>query len=100
MPVKKQTLKTLNLERMVLQESKCTFFIKGPLRNTNKNFYQTPIEIRSYPYNYKNCVIKTLHDHIGKRKNLRTTGQLIISYKKPHLSISTSHIERRCKNSL
>ena len=85
--------KTFNLEHMVLEDSKCTFLIKRPLKNSRKKFYQPPIEISTYPYNKKICVIKTLHDYIGK-KNLRTTGQLILSYKKLHLSISTSTVER------
>lgn len=93
-----ETLKVLNVEHMVLEDSKCTFFIKRLLKTTRKNFHQPPVEIRSNPCNTKICVIKTLHDYIGKSKNLRTTAELIISYKKPHVSISTSTIERWFKN--
>ena len=69
-----QTLKALYIEHMVLEDSKCIFFIKEPLKTAKKKIHQPPIEFRSYPDNDQICVIKTLHDCIGKTKKMRTTG--------------------------
>ena len=43
---------------------------------------------------------KLVNEYISKAKNLRTTGQLIISYEKLHLHSSTSTIARWCINIL
>ena len=53
-----QTLKSLYVEHMVLEDSKCTFFINEPLKTTRKNFHQPPIKFRSYPDNEKNVLLK------------------------------------------
>ena len=76
------TLKSLNIYHIVLEDSKCTLFIKELLKTTRQNFHQTPIKFRSYPDIEEISVIKNLHDYIVKTKNLRMTGQLTISLKK------------------
>ena len=38
-----QTMKALNIKNMVLERSKCTFFIKKPMKTTKPGFHQSPI---------------------------------------------------------
>ena len=95
-----ETLEALNIDHMILEDSKCTFFINKPLKTTRKNFHQPPIEFVSYPHDESLCIIKTLNDYINITATIRKSRNLIISYKKPHNAVCKSTIARWCKNIL
>ena len=82
---------------MLLQKGKCTFFIKRPIKTTKPGFHHSPIAFSEYPWHRKICIVTTITDYLQITKNLRTTNQLIISYKKPHKALITSTISRWCK---
>lgn len=75
-----------------------TFFIKELLKTTRKIFRQLSVEFRSYPDNEKICVIKILHDYIGKnKKSDNNRAAYDQSLKNPHLPVSTSTMTRLFK---
>ena len=92
-----QTVKALNIKDMLLEKGKCTFFIKRPMKTTKPGFHQSPIVFSEYPSNRKICIVTTITHYLEIRKDLWTTDQLIVSYKKPHKAVTTSTISRWCK---
>ena len=90
-------MKALNIKDMLLEKGKCTFFIKRPMKTTKPGFHQSPIVFSEYPSNRKICIVTTITHYLEIRKDLGTTDQLIVSYKKPHKAVTTSTISRWCK---
>ena len=50
-----------------------------------------------YPSNRRICIVTTITHYLEITKDLRTTDQLIITYKKSHNAVTTSTISRWCK---
>ena len=94
---KDQTLKAVNIKDMLLERGKCTFFIKRPMKTTKPGFYQSLIAFSDYSSNSKICIVTTIIHYLEITKDLQITDQLIISYKKPHKTVTTSTIRRWCK---
>ena len=92
-----QTVKPLNIKDMLLEKDKCTFFIKRPMETTKAGFHQSPIVFSEYPSNRKICIVTTITHCLEITKGLRTTDQLIVSYKKPHKAVTISTISSWCK---
>ena len=82
---------------MLLEKGKCTFFIKRPTKSTKPGFHQSPNVFSEYPSNRKVCIVTTITHYLEITKDVRTTDQLIISYKKPDKAITSSTISRWCK---
>ena len=89
-----QTVKALNIKDMLLEKSKCIFFIKRPMKTAKPSFRQSPIVFSEYPSNRKICIVTTITHYLEITKDLRTTDQLIVSYKKPRKAVTTSTISR------
>ena len=87
---------TVNIKDMLLEKGKCTFFIKRPMKTTKPGFHHSPIAFSEYPRHRKIYIVATITHYLQITKHLRTTNQLIISYKKPHKVLITSTISR-CK---
>ena len=87
-----QTVKSLNIKDMLLEKGKCTFSIKRPMKTAKPGFHQSPIVFSEYPSNRKICIVTTVTHYLEITKDLRTTDQLIVSYKKPHKAVTTSMI--------
>ena len=64
------------------------------MKTTKPGFHQSPIVFSGCPSNRKICIVTTITHYLEITKNLRTTDQLIISYKKPHKAVTTSTISR------
>ena len=92
-----QTVKVLDIKDMLLEKGKCTFFMKRPVKTTKPGFHQSSIVFLEYPSNRKICIVTTITHYLEMTKDLRTTDQLILSYKKPHKAVTTSTISRWCK---
>ena len=54
-----QSVKALNIKDMVLEKSKCTFFIKKSMKTTELGFHQSHIAFSEYPSNRKICMVTT-----------------------------------------
>ena len=89
-----QTGKALNIKDILLEKGKCKFFIKKPMKTAKPGFHQSPIVFSEYPSNKKICIVTLITHYLEITKDLRTTDQLIISYKKPHKAVTTSTISR------
>ena len=82
---------------MVLERSKCTFFIKKPMKTTKPGFHQSPIAFSEYPSNGKICIVTTFTLCLGITKTYKSIDQLIINCKTPYKAVPTSTISRWCK---
>ena len=92
-----QTVKALNIKDMLLEKGKSTFFINRPMKTAKQSFHQSPIVFSTYPSNRKICIVTTINQYLEITKDLRTTDQVVISYKKPHKAVTTSTISKWCK---
>ena len=60
-------------------------------------FHQSPLVFPEYRSNRKICIVTKITHYLEITKDLRTTDQLIITYKKSHNAVTTSTISRWCK---
>ena len=90
-------VKALNIKDMLLEKVKWIFFIKRPMKTTKPGFHQSPIVLSEYPSNRKICIVTIINHYLEITKDLWSTDQLIISYKKPHKAVTTRTISRWCK---
>ena len=49
---------------MLLEKSKCTFFIKRPVKSTKPGFHQSPFVFSEYPSNRKICIVTNITYHL------------------------------------
>ena len=87
----------LSLDHMSLGKSKCTFFVPELLKTSRPGFNQTPIEFLEFPNNKKLCIVATLCEYIKRTENIRSSSQLLISFKQPHKAVQISTVSRWCK---
>ena len=74
-----QTVKALNIKNMVLERSKCTFFIKKPMKTTKPGFHQSPIAFSEYPSNGKICIVTTFTHGLGITKTYKSMISLLLT---------------------
>jgi len=90
-----QTLQFLNLNCMLRQEDRYTFYIASLLKTTRPAFHQMPLEFLAYPHNQKLCVVRNLDEYITRTQGLRNgCFQLLISPSKPYKGVKSSTIGR------
>ena len=79
---------------MLLEKGRYKFLIQRAMKTTKPDFHQYPIAISEYPSNWKIRIVNTIIHYLEITKNLRFTGQLIISYKKPQKAVTTNTISK------
>ena len=95
-----QTIKLLNIESMQVLEHEYVFFVDQKVKQTRVGFHIEPIRFLEYPSDKRLCVFTHLNEYIQRTKPIRKSDQLLISYLKPHASISTDTLARWVKNML
>ena len=85
-------MKALNIKDMLLEKDKCTFFEANESHKTE--FSLVSYCVLRIPFKYETCIVTRITHYLEITKNLRTTDQLIICYKKPHKAVTTSTISR------
>jgi len=90
-----QTMATLNIETMSLNDKRCTFFVHSLLKQTRRRVHQKPIELLAFKDEPDLCIVTTLKEYLNRTKPLRGNDtQLFISLQKPHRGVSTDTISR------
>ena len=93
-----QTLHGLNVQDMVLSDTKCVFLLTSLLKTSAPNRHKTHIELLAYPPDPKLCVINCLKAYLERTKPHRCgTGQLFLSIQKPFAAVSRDTISRWLK---
>ena len=90
------TLSNINLDNIYFHEENCTIYFNVLLKSTRVNFQQEPLSFMPYE-NEKICVINVLKHYINRTRDIRKDSQLLISFRKPFLKISSDTISRWIK---
>ena len=65
-----KAVKALNINDILLEKSKCTFFIRRPMKTTKPGFHQSPIVFSEYPSNRKIFIVTTITHYLEITKDL------------------------------
>ena len=96
-----QTILCLDLNNMLIEDSKCTFFITKLLKHSIKGRHQKPLQFEAFTLNSNICIVNALKSYISRTQTLRKTEtQLLISFNKPHKAVSGDTIKRWLKEVL
>ena len=98
---RRQTLHSLDITNMDLNEEKCTFVIKSLLKTSRPGKHLAPIEVLSYKPDRKLCPVAHIEEYVKRTSDIRgDQRQLFVSYQKPHKEISSDTVSRWLKNTL
>lgn len=92
-----QTLGSLKLEDMHLDEEKCVFYISSLMKQSRPKFHPAPLEFLAFSKNDNICVVQCITDYLERTKELRknmSLGGFFVSFAKPHKVISSRTISR------
>ena len=93
-----QTIFTLSLDNMSIEDSKVRFTITEKLKHTRAGTHQKPLEFLAYPIDQKLCIVTHLKVYLDKTKSLRNDEkQLLIRCIKPHKAVSRDTISQWIK---
>lgn len=100
-----QTLHLLLLVNMAFGEESVSVLLGGNIKQCRPKFNVRTIVFKAYPQDYRLCVVKTMKEYIERTERLRTEsgnadGRLLISYIKPHRSVSKDTVARWLKTML
>lgn len=93
---RKQTLMLLDTRNMILKHSSCTFVLSGLVKTARPTDPKRSLVIKSYAPDRRLCVMYAMREYVRRTKKLRLLGktQLLISYQKPHNSITSQTLSR------
>ena len=87
---RRQTLHSLRIDLMSLSADKCIFTITSLLKTSRPGKHLSFIEFQAYAPDIRLCVVRHLEHYVNRTSHLRgDETQLLISYSKPHKSVST-----------
>ena len=93
-----QTIFSLSLDNMSIEDSKVRFTITEKLKHTRAGTHQKPLEFLPYPIDQKLCIVNHLKVYLDKTKSIRNDEkQLLISCMKPHKAVSRDPISQWIK---
>lgn len=95
-----QSLQLLDLNNMVKENEKFTFFLLGNFKQARPNFAQQKLVFPLYPNDKRLCVYTTLEIYLEKTRDLRIGTKLLISTVKPYQCITVDTISRWLKSIL
>lgn len=96
-----QGLKALSLHNACLTDAKCVFYIDVLLKTSRPGCHIKPIEIYRYDVDSELCPVRHVLLYVEMTKSLRKDQtQLLISYAKPHNSVTTDTLSRWLKKTM
>ena len=86
---RRQTLQALDVLTMVIDGTKCTFFINLLLKTSCHGKHLGPIELLSYKPNMRLCPVTHIHEYLEQTAKFRREQRklFIISYQMPHKEV-------------
>lgn len=98
---RRQILHSLHIDLMSLSTDKCVFTITSLLKTSRPGKHLSFIEFQVYAPDIRLYVVRHLEHYVSKTSSLRgDEKKLVISYSKPHKSVSTVTISRWLKTTL
>lgn len=98
---RRQILHSLRIDLMSLSTDKCVFTITSLLKTSRPGKHLSFIEFQAYAPDIRLYVVRHLEHYVSKTSSLRgDEKKLLISYSKPHKSVSTVTISRWLKTTL
>lgn len=94
-----QTLSSLRVEDIQLNQESCFIFIQSLLKTSKKGVQQRPIELVKFSQQNL-CTIDVLKTYLYRTESLRKGTKLFISYQRPHKDVSTETLSRWIKQVL
>ena len=93
-----QTLHQLSTNNMIKTENKIILNLSAALKHTRPGKPLEKIEVNAYPHDKSLCVYTTLNEYLSCTEQWRgKDGPLLISYVKPHKSVSRDTVKRWIK---
>ena len=97
-----QTLHLLLLVNIAFGKESVSVLLGGNIKQCRPRFNVRNIVFKAYPQDYRLCVVKTMKEYLERTESLRTEsgnadGRLLISYIKPHRSVSKDTVARWLK---
>lgn len=96
-----QTLHDLDINNMILTESKCPFFISTLLKHSKRGSHQKPIEFLAFTDNPSLCIVEAIKTYVNMTQKIRgrnNSSKLLITLQKPHNHASKDTISRWVKS--
>ena len=83
----------------------CFILLGDNIKQCRPKFNVRNIVFKAYPQDYRLCIVRTMKEYIERTERLRTEsgnadGRLLISYIKPHRSVSKDTVARWLKSML
>ena len=95
-----QTLQLLSIKSMKLTQDSAEFYIGDLLKQSKPGKHMASISFNSYNDDENLCIVKHLRLYLDRTECLRSSDSLLISYQKPHSSVSSETISRWLKQML
>ena len=91
-----QTLFSLSLDCMYLNNSGCVFYISKLLKTSRPKSHQQPTEFKPYPHDVSLCVVALIKLYLDKTAALRhdVNSMFFISYAPPHKPVLSRTLAR------
>ena len=95
---RRQTIYPLDTDFMDAAHNKYIFVIDKVLKTARPGVHIKPLEYWEFEDNPNICAVNNLNEYLARTRELRKgRSHLLISYVKPHSSVSKSTIARWCK---
>lgn len=88
-----QTLKALSVENLKITDFYVEFRVDSLLKQSRPGFHLNKLVLPAYE-DRNLCIVQHLRKYIDMTKEIRNTDSLLISYQKPHASVSCDTIAR------
>eukprot|EP00794_Sanderia_malayensis_P013521 gene13521-14933_t len=96
-----QSLATLDINYMDLNDSYCHFYIPVILKTTKPGRHLRPLQLNKYPDDMNLCPVALIKTYIAATAGLRKDeSAFFISYTKPHKPVKSCTLARWCKETL
>ena len=98
----KQALFTINIDNIIFADNKLNLLPNKALKHTNPNRPLEPLTYYKYEAEKKLCIVNHLQSYLEKRNHLvnEEVKELLITYEKPHKTVSRDSVRRWIKNKL
>lgn len=95
-----QSLHLLSLSTMKASKHMFIFQLTAPVKNSRPGVGPPTLEFRSYAPDKRICVYHYIKQYIDRTRFIRKSDNFLISFKKPHNSVSRDTISRWIRNLL
>ena len=92
-----QSIHLLSVNSMVKGKNEFIFEFTSLLKQSRPGFKLSPIHMKAYPPDRRLCIYFVLKEYLSRTKHLRKCNSLLISYVKPHETVSKDSIARWIK---